>query len=256
MVNLKSKLQFKNLLLKNRIVVPPMASQTALPDGQASNNTIAHYKRLAMSGAGLVMVEYSYISISGKSEVNQLGADSDDQIPGLTNIVNIIKESGGVAALQLVHAGAKTSRDLTEGALISPSNIAVPVKGEKLEKPNAANLADIEHLRRSFLDSVARANKAGFKVVEIHAAHGYGINQWISPITNIREDQYGGNWFNRARILFEIVQEIKTKFPTMILSVRLPGQDHMDGGLSQEESLMIRCSNDFFNNDKIKNFIF
>jgi NADPH2 dehydrogenase len=239
MIKINSSLNIKNTVIKNRIVVPPMASQTALGDGKASVSTIAHYRRLASSGAGLVMVEYSFVHKNGKSEDNQLGADSDDQISGLSRIASIIRESGGVPALQLVHAGAKSSTDLTGGPLISPSNISVPVKGERLETPRAANSKQIKEFRDSFVSSVGRARKSGFNIIEIHAAHGYGLNQWLSPLTNKRCDLYGGSVLKRARLLFEIITEIKERFPDIILSVRLPGQDHMAGGLTQEDSLLI-----------------
>lgn len=239
MVNLNSRIKVKDTVIGNRIVVPPMASQTASASGKASPQTINHYKRLASSGAGIVMVEYSFVHENGRSETNQLGVNRDDQIEGLELIAKAIKSSGAMPALQLMHAGAKSATHLTGGVLISPSNISVPVKGETLETPQSASLSQIRDLCENFVLSAGRASKAGFQIVEIHAAHGYGLNQWLSPLTNNRSDKYGGSVLSRARLLFEIVQEIKENFPKLILSVRLPGQDHMEGGLTQKDSLLI-----------------
>jgi NADPH2 dehydrogenase len=237
MVSINTELIFDDLTLRNRIVVPPMASQTALESGLASIGTISHYQRLASSGAGMVMVEYSYIDKSGKSEENQLGIDCDSQVPGLAKIAEVIHATKSLAAIQIVHAGGKSEAKLTGSRLITPSNTSVPVRGESLEVGEAADHIKINKLKLGFVKAAGRAVAAGFDIVEIHAAHGYGLNQWLSPLTNLREDEYGGSWKNRGRLLFEIVKEIKSSSPNLALSVRLPGQDHMEGGITQSDSL-------------------
>jgi NADPH2 dehydrogenase len=225
-------------LLRNRVVVPPMASQTATPAGFVTEAMIEHYRRLACSGAALVWVEYSYVGPSGKSEANQLGIWHDGQIEGLARLARAIRESGALAGIQITHAGGKTERALTGGALQSPSGIAVPVKGRELETPDVMDAKTIARWKRDFHDAILRARAAGFDAAEFHAAHGYGLNQWLSPITNRREDRYGGSLAHRARILLEIARDAREAFPReeLLLSARIPGQDHLPGGITPEES--------------------
>jgi NADPH2 dehydrogenase len=223
-------------LAPNRVVVPPMASQTADADGSATAATLAHYARLADAGAGLVFAEYSFVHPSGRGEENQLGADADERLPGLTGIARAIKRSGALAGLQLVHVGGKTTAALAGGTPMSPSGVLVPVKGWEPDPSRTMNLADIRSWVRWFADAAVRAEKAGFDLVELHAAHGYGLNQWLSPLTNKRPDEYGGDAAGRARLLLEIVGAIRIAAPGLLLAVRLPGQDHMEGGLTTAET--------------------
>lgn len=236
-LNLKSSLFInESLSLKNRVVVPPMASGTATKDGFVTTDTINHYERLAGSRASLVMVEYTYISPDGKSEANQLGIDKDEQIDGLKKLSQAIHNQGAASAIQLTHSGAKSSRSLTNGRLISPSGVKVPTKADELEVPDEVSDADIEEIKKSFLRAAKRAHVAGFNIIELHSAHGYGLNQWLSPITNKRTDIYGGSMKNRSRILLEIINLIKAHIPEVIMSVRIPGQDHFMGGLNHEDT--------------------
>jgi NADPH2 dehydrogenase len=239
-LNRFSKLIFKTgQQLRNRVVVPPMASETASTEGFVTEATLAHYSRLTESNAGLVMVEYSHVHLSGRSEPNQLGIDCDDQIAGLSEIARLIHQRGSLAGIQLVHAGGKTSRDLTDGSLMSPSAIIVPVKDQTLEAGDEMSLDEIRFWKKSFLEAAVRAAKAGFDLVELHAAHGYGLNQWLSPITNQRTDEYGGTRFKRAKILLEIVEEIKFTLPDLLIAVRMPGQDFLPGGLTIDDTQVL-----------------
>ena len=237
MINLNSELKIKDLKLKNRVVVPPMASQTADSSGYVTPQTITHYRRLASSGAAMIMVEYTYVHNSGKSEEFQLGISSDKHHSGLKKLSRAIRCSGAIPAIQLTHAGGKTKRSLTDGRLLSPSGLPVPVKDTLLENPDRATLYDINLIKESFILAALRAFQSGFEVIEIHAAHGYGINQWLSPITNQRNDLYGSPEENRFRILIEIVESIIKEIPQIILSVRIPGMDHIEGGFTHENSL-------------------
>lgn len=222
----------RGIVLRNRVVVPAMASATARIDGYATPMTLDHYWRLARSGAGLINVEYTFVSQSGRSEENQLGASTDGHIAGLSQIADAIKCSGAVAGLQLVHGGGKSTRDLTGGVLLGASAIAVPAKDRVLEVPAAMDLGDVAKWKDAFVAAAGRASKAGFDLIEIHASHGYGFNQWLSPLTNQRQDEYGGSLQNRMRLLREVVADIRRSFPKLILAARLPGQDFMEGGLS------------------------
>ncbi|MDA8792145.1 NADH:flavin oxidoreductase [Bacteriovoracaceae bacterium] len=229
----------KTTILKNRVVVPPMASGTADDNGRATQKTFDHYKRLTTSKAGLIMVEYTYVHPFGKSEPNQLGLYTKEHTEAVRSIAKIIKDSGSLSAIQLVHGGAKSTYELTSGNLIGPSSIIIPSKVETLEKPREADLNDIELIIKSFVESANMAIAAGFDIIELHAAHGYGLNQWLSPITNKRSDDFGGTLKKRARILFNIVEQIKLNHPNILLSIRIPGEDHFDDGLSQVDMIWI-----------------
>jgi NADPH2 dehydrogenase len=237
-LNRFSSLQFNNgKKMRNRIVVPPMASETADLAGFVTEKTIAHYQRLCESGAGLVMVEYTYVHPTGKSEENQLGIQSDDHLEGLSKIAKIIHDSGAMAGLQVTHAGGKTLREFTGGALMGPSSVAVPVKDRNMESPEPMSLEQISIWKSSFVSAATRAVRAGFDLLEFHAAHGYGLNQWLSPITNRRSDKYGGSARNNSRLLLEVILQVQKTEPGILLAVRMPGQDFFEGGLAVTDAV-------------------
>jgi NADPH2 dehydrogenase len=216
-----------------------MASSTADEQGYVTGKTLYHYQRLARAGAGLVFAEYSHVHGSGRSEPNQLGIDHDDKIPGLSQIARIIHRSGALAGMQITHAGGKSEKQYTGGPLLGPSNLRVPVAKGHLEPMTSLSLAEIEDYKTWFVEAASRASRAGFDIVELHTAHGYGLNQWLSPLTNRRDDQYGGPLINRMRILEEIILGIKANNPELIISLRFPGQDLLPEGMSQSEAQWI-----------------
>lgn len=239
-VNRWSALCFKNgKRLRNRVVVPPMASQTADEQGKVSQETLNHYRRLTESSPGLLIVEYTYVDRSGRSEDRQLGAHTDGHIDGLTELAKVIGSTGALAGLQITHSGGKSDRSLTGGRLMGPSGIAVPVRDRVLEVPEAMSLVQIENWHDAFVLAAGRAVEAGFDLIELHAAHGYGLNQWLSPITNQRKDDYGGNLQERMKLLLRVVSSIRSRYPEVLLSVRMPGQDFYPGGLSPIECVEI-----------------
>ena len=216
-----------------------MASGTATLAGFSTKETHEHYARLSQSGAGLVIVEYTFVHASGRSEANQLGISGDEHIQGLSDLAKAIHLGGALAGIQTTHGGGKSSFELTGGNLMGPSAIAVPVKGDSLEIPQAMTAADIAMWKKSFVEAAHRATLAGFDLVEFHSAHGYGLNQWLSPITNQRTDEYGQTLAGRSRILQEIMQQVRENHPELILSVRMPGQDFLDGGLTTSDTIEI-----------------
>lgn len=235
-----SPLKLRNdSIIANRIVIPSMASETADVSGYVTAKTIAHYSRLAEAQAGLVMVEYSFVHSSGRSEEHQLGINQPPQKEGLSQIAKAIKEKGSLAGIQLTHSGGKTESRYTDGILQSPSGIVVPAKDKVLETPFEMNLQDIKDWKKWFLNAAHLAVEANYDVIELHAAHGYGLNQWLSPITNKRTDQYGGSISNNSRLLLEIVKDIRNQYPLMLISVRMPGQDFLEGGLTIDDSIQI-----------------
>lgn len=235
-----SSFRFKNgLIARNRIVVPPMASQTATLNGQVTEQTVLHYQRLAQSGAGLIFAEYTYIHPSGRSEPNQLGLYSEEQVEPHSSISQVIKASGAIAGIQLVHGGAKSSEQLTGMPLVGASAIAVPTKDSRMEIPKVLARSEIKNYQNWYLNAASLASRAGYQAIELHAAHGYGLNQWLSPLTNQRLDHFGGSLKNRSRMLLEICSALRSAFPELLLGVRLPGEDHLSGGLNQTESQII-----------------
>ena len=241
-INRWTKLCLKTKTLKNRVVVPPMASQTADINGFVTEKTLQHYQRLTDSHAALIIVEYTYVHLTGRSEENQLGISNDTQLEGLKRLALLIKSSGTLAGIQLSHGGAKSERNLTGGVLMGPSAIAVPVKDQLMEIPAPMNQEDIELWITAFIKAADRAVAAGFDLIEIHAAHGYGLNQWLSPITNQRNDINGSQLKGRMRLLLEIIKSIRTKHPDLLISVRIPGQDFLENGLQVSDSIYIAQS--------------
>jgi NADPH2 dehydrogenase len=228
--------QFKSgKTAKNRVVVPPMASQTANTLGYVTPETIQHYKKLSQSGAGIIFTEYTYIHKSGQGEKNQLAIDDDFKISGLKEISRTVHKSGALAGIQIVHAGGKTNSTLTGSALLAPSPTPVPIKNHELETPRALSASEVEDLIDWYTQAAKRAELADFDIVELHAAHGYGLNQWLSPITNQRKDGFGGDIAGRARLLLQVASQIKQKLPEMLVAVRMPAQDHFSEGLQSEE---------------------
>ena len=239
-MNRLSSIKINNIKhLNNRIVTPAMASQTADLNGTIRNSTLRHYKRLEQAHSGLLIVEYSYVHRSGRSEPNQLAADATQDKSRLSELARILKVSGNLAGLQIVHGGGKSERSLTDGLLLGPSPVSVPDRNRKLEVMDTIKIEEIPQYQKWYVDAAERAYTSGFDLVELHAAHGYGLNQWISPITNIRKDIYGGSNENRFRILFEIVEMIRNSLPDLLLSVRIPGQDFFDQGLKIADAGML-----------------
>ncbi len=231
---------FKNgAAAKNRVVIPPMASGTATLLGAATLNTFGHYHRLTQAAAGIVFVEYTFVHESGRSELNQLGLSSDSQILGHKELSSAIKKSGALAGIQLVHGGGKSSSSLTGGNLLGASSIVVPTKGSDLERPVEMTLSEIESYQSWYLEAALRAAQSGYDIIELHAAHGYGLNQWLSPLTNQRTDEYGGSFVNRSKMLLDIFHKIRTTLPDKILGLRIPGNDHFEGGLTQNDMLTV-----------------
>jgi NADPH2 dehydrogenase len=233
-MNRNTPLSIKSRIIKNRVVIPPMASETASETGLVTERTIEHYSNLNKAHVGLLMVEYSFVHASGRSEQNQLGINDDSQIPGLTQIAKIIKSSGAVAGIQITHSGGKTESHFTDGILHSPSGIVVPVKDKVLETPQVMTDDDIQNWKLWFLEAAGRAVRAGFDLIELHAAHGYGLNQWLSPITNKTNYRLG--------FLLDIASAIRSAYPHLLISVRMPGQDFIEGGLTISDSKKIAKS--------------
>jgi 2,4-dienoyl-CoA reductase-like NADH-dependent reductase (Old Yellow Enzyme family)/thioredoxin reductase len=194
--------------VKNRLVMPPMATSLALKDGTVTDRQIDYYEERAKGGAGLVIVEITCVdSPVGKGNVRQIAIDDDRFIPGLTRLAEAIKRHGARVAIQLHHAGRQTSARWTGYQPVAPSSIPMPGG----EQPRELTLEEIATLVTRFGEAAERAKRAGFDGVEIHGAHCYLICQFLSPLSNHRQDAYGGSIENRARFLLEVIAAIRKK---------------------------------------------
>jgi len=195
-------LRVGNLTLKNRIVMPPMANDLADAQGRVTDPLIAHYTRRA-SGVGFVIVEHSYVTPQGKASLRQLGVHDDAMIEGLTRLTESIHAKGTPVCIQVNHAGSKA---VSSGRPVAPSAVAAGGSGvipRELERP------EIRDLVRLYGEAARRAQKAGFDAIEVHGAHGYLLNQFTSPLTNRRQDEYGGSLEGRTRFPLEAVAEVR-----------------------------------------------
>jgi 2,4-dienoyl-CoA reductase-like NADH-dependent reductase (Old Yellow Enzyme family) len=219
--------------IKNRFVRSATFEGMATEDGYITDQHIALYKKLAEGGVGLIITGYTYVKEEGKSFHKQSGVSRDDHIPGLSRIAKTIHENGDncKVALQIVHSGRQSR--------VIENTIAPSALEEKLTRkmPRKMTVEEIKDVVNAFSQAVRRAKEAGFDAVQLHGAHGYLITQFLSPYSNKRTDNYGGNFKNRTRILEEIynrsVELVGKEFPIFI---KMNGVDFVEGGTSIEES--------------------
>lgn len=222
------------LTLKNRIIMPAMAMDLATGEGEITDEVIEHYKRRAQGGVGLIVTEHFYVRPDGRYSVKQPGIYDDSLLPGLERLAKAIAMEGVPIIVQISHAGARTVMEASVVRPVSPSGVRVA--GADAE-PRELTTEEIVEIADSFAAAVARAKKAGFNGVEVHGAHGFLLNQFASPITNHRTDEYGGSLENRLRLSLEIVRRVKAEIgDEMLLSYRLGADDMMDGGFTVEEA--------------------
>lgn len=239
MARLFEPLVIRSVRLKNRIVVSPMCEYSA-EDGFTNDWHLVHLGSRAVGGAGLVISEACAVSPEGRITAFDIGIWKEEHIANLKRITDFIRGQGAVAGIQLAHAGRKASCarpwkggqqiNISEGGwqIVAPS--AVPFK-EGTMVPHALSKEAIQQVIKDFKLAAERALKAGFQVVEIHAAHGYLLHQFYSPLSNFRTDEYGGSFENRVRLLVEIIQSVKTVWPSDLpLFVRISSSDWVEGG--------------------------
>ncbi len=248
MKHLFSPLTIRNITVRNRIAMSPMCQYSAL-DGFAGDWHLAHYGARAAGGAGLIIAEATAVLPEGRITPGDLGLWSDDHIPGLRRITDFIHRQGAIAGIQLAHAGRKASCAVPwEGGkqlssdnggweTIAPS--AIPFSpGERA--PEMADRICIEKVISGFRDAAVRALKAGFIVAEIHSAHGYLLQEFLSPLSNRRSDEYGGSFENRTRLLLEVTEAVRSVWPADYpLFVRISSTEWTDGGWTPEESVRL-----------------
>jgi NADPH2 dehydrogenase len=231
MPHLLSPLSFSGLALRNRIVMPPMWSGQAAPNGAVTSEIVEYHRRRAAAGCGLVIVEHSFIHPSGRHSTTQIGVDTDEMLDGLARLSAAVKAEGAVVCLQISHAGSRSSSAVTLQRPMAPSALRHPYEPDG-EVPEAMTVAQIQEVVAAFGASAARAWKAGFDAVEIHAAHGFLLSEFLSPLTNRRDDQYGGDEERRSRLHLEVLAEVRRALDGRLpVFVRLGAHDETPGGL-------------------------
>lgn len=216
----------KNTTFKNRIVMAPMCMYSCeAEDGKVANWHKIHYTSRAVGQVGLIIIEATAITPQGRISSKDLGIWSDEQIEGLKELTDLMKEHGAVTGIQLAHAGRKATVD---GEIVAPSPIPF---NEAMKTPKEMTIEEIKETIEAFKQGAKRAKKAGFEVIEIHGAHGYLINEFLSPLTNKRTDEYGGTQENRYRFLREIIEAIKTVWNGPLF-VRISASDYQEEGLT------------------------
>lgn len=246
MSKLFEPLQIKSIQLKNRIVVSPMCEYSSV-DGFSNDWHLVHLGSRAVGGAALIISEAAAVSPEGRITPDDLGIYKDEHIEGLKRITSFIESQGSIAGIQLAHAGRKASNSspwkggkmlsFEQGGWETVAASDIPFRAEE-RRPVALDKAGIEKVKSDFKAAAARALQAGFKVIEIHAAHGYLLHSFYSPLSNQRPDQYGGSFENRIRLLLEVTESIQEVWPENLpLFVRISATDWTEGGWTGEDSV-------------------
>jgi 2,4-dienoyl-CoA reductase-like NADH-dependent reductase (Old Yellow Enzyme family) len=239
-------LQLRSVSFANRIGVSPMC-QYSCQDGFATDWHLVHLGCRAQGGAGLVIIEAAAVVPEGRISPGDLGIWKDEHIPALERIASFLHSQGSRTGMQLAHAGRKGSMSVPFGGerLVTPSEGGwQPVAPTALAfssqyaTPKALHISAIPGVVKAFAEAARRAQAAGFDFVEIHAAHGYLLHQFLSPLANRRTDVYGGSFRNRTRLLLEVVDAVRAAWPSHLpLFVRISATDWAEGGWNEDESV-------------------
>ena len=246
MAILFSPIKLRGLTIRNRIFVSPMCQYSAR-DGLANDWHMVHLGSRAVGGAGLVMVEATGVSAEGRISLGCTGLWSDAHAEALRPMAGFVRDQGAVAAIQLAHAGRKASTHVPwrgggplapeEGAWQALAPSAVPF-GPGFPAPHALTAAEIDTVVAQFADAARRALDAGFQVAEVHMAHGYLLHEFLSPLSNRREDEYGGTLENRMRLPLRVAETVRGLWPDDLpVFVRVSATDWVDGGWDLEQSI-------------------
>ncbi|MGD8344797.1 MAG: NAD(P)/FAD-dependent oxidoreductase [Desulfobacterales bacterium] len=232
-----SPFTLRGIQLKNRIVMPGLASFLISDDGSITDATVEHYRRRAAGGPAMIIMEACAVSPEGVVSNHQARIDNDRFIEGLHKIAAVMKSEGSTPAVQIHHGGRQTSIKVIKRKPLAPSAIPCPTIRGEVEPLTTEGIRDIV---QKFGEAAERAVQAGFELVEIHGAHGYLINQFLSKVSNAREDEYGGDIVGRSRFAIEIVETIRQRLgPHFPLSFKISAQEFLPDGLTVAESIDI-----------------
>lgn len=258
MSKLFSPLTLRDLTLRNRTVVAPMCQYSSV-DGFANDWHFVHLGRFALGGFGLVVVEATGVVAEGRISYGDLGLWKDEQIAPLARIVDFLHSQGSAAGIQLAHAGRKASTSVSwrgpedlateqqrraagyeHWTPVAPSAESHDPNDPDYQVPTALDAAGIKRVIDGFVAAAQRADKAGFDTVEIHAAHGYLLNQFLSPLANHRTDEYGGSLENRMRLVLQVTEAVRAVWPEgKPLMARLSVSDNAPGGWTPQDSVVL-----------------
>ncbi len=246
MPHLFDPLQVRSLVFANRVFVSPMCEYSSI-DGFSTDWHLVHLGSRAVGGASLVLTEATAVSADGRISPQDLGLYDDGHIDGLSRIVRFIHEQRSAAGIQLAHAGRKgsTGRPWEGGLAVAPDRGGWTPVGptdepfsDRAPVPRALSSQDLPAIVRAFRDAAVRAREAEFDVVEIHAAHGYLLHQFLSPLVNTRTDAYGGSFDNRARLCLDVVGAVREVWPDRLpVFVRISATDWKAGGWDLDQSV-------------------
>lgn len=223
--------------LKNRMIRSATWEGMCHQNGRPTQKLIDYYCDLVKGGIGLIISGYTYVRPDGKQLPGKMGMYTDASSEEFMRLTRAVHDLNGKIVVQLVHAGGQADPKITGQKPVAPSGIKIKTF---TEKPQALSILEIEAITDAFAQAARRAKKWGFDGVQIHGAHGYLVNQFLSPLTNQRSDDYGGSLENRSRFLFDVYEKIRAQvgndYPVFI---KLNGDDHMDNGLSNKEAVQI-----------------
>ncbi len=229
-----SEITLHTMTLKNRVVMPPMCTNYATIGGAVTDRLIDYYTARARGGVGLINVEFAYVHPAGKVFDHMLGIYDDRLIPGLKRLSDSVHQGGARIIIQIAHGGRRGHSDITGSTLVAPS----PIPRLNGETPKELSREEIEDLLQAFILAARRAKKAGFDGVMIHMAHGYLLQQFLSPFSNARTDRYGGDLEGRSRFPLEVVREVRREvggdYP---LTCRICGDEFLKGGFDLSQSI-------------------
>lgn len=233
---LLEKQKVKGFTFDNRYVCAPFDISKATDDGLVTEELLSTYEQ--RKGPSLIVVEQAAIAPEGQYREKLIFVDRDECIEGLSRLAEVIHNNNQIAVLQINHAGSSANTDLTGMEAIAPSAVIHPAV--KRSMPREMTKEDIENIKGRFVKAALRAKKAGFDGVELHNCHGFLLTQFLSPLTNLRSDEYGGSLENRSRLLLELVKEVREAIgDDLLLLVRLGIDDLLPGGLTLEEGCQV-----------------
>ncbi len=235
MKKLFEKTTINGMTLNNRFVRSATWEGMCEKDGRPTAKLTACYRELAAGNIGLIITGYAFVRPDGKQLPGKMGIHTDDFAADMRSVTQAVHDEGGKICIQLVHAGAQTTAETAGRRPLAPSAIKVE---QFPEEPEAMSKADIDEIVSAFGDGARRAKAYGFDAIQLHAAHGYLINQFLSPLTNRRTDGYGGSVANRCRFLLEVYQRVRFEVgPDFPVIAKLNGSDNLEGGLDLSDAV-------------------
>jgi 2,4-dienoyl-CoA reductase-like NADH-dependent reductase (Old Yellow Enzyme family)/thioredoxin reductase len=235
--NLFEPIRVGGLELKNRIVMPAMGTNFASPGGDVTDRQISYYVERARGGVGLIIIEITCVDFTGRGVINQLMIEKDERIYGLSKLAKKIKKEGARVAIQLYHAGLRTDAIFTKTQPMGPSKMEVV--GDAVASRELSDF-EIDGLIKKFCEAARRARDAGFDAIELHCAHGYLLNQFLSPLYNRRSDHYGGNQQKRTELACQIVKGMReTVGKDYPILCKIPGDEGKENGIKLQDAIVI-----------------